>query len=181
MAVAAFMLGVEALPQRRGVAGEIPGCRTGIGDRVLLAAIAQVGGEGEFCARLVEAVARERRLAGARAVRQRPRGLARRKRVRVRRSGCARNPAATAAISMPSAEKFPGSFGTITVGMAISRAIAAACSGPAPPKAMIAASRGSMPRLTETARTASDIAPSAIGSDPAGRGRRIEPEPCRRF
>ena len=63
---------------------------------------------------------------------------------------------------MPSAEKLPGSFGMTTRGIEISRAIATACSGPAPPKAISVVSRGSMPRLTETARTASDMAPSAM-------------------
>ena len=71
------------------------------------------------------------------------------------------------AISMPSAEKFPGSLGMTTRGIEISRAIATACSGPAPPKAMSVVSRGSMPRSTETARTASDIAPSAMVAMPS--------------
>ena len=71
------------------------------------------------------------------------------------------------AISMPSAEKVPGTFGTITFGMKISRAIATACSGPAPPNAIIAVSRGSTPFFTETARTASDIAASAICTMPS--------------
>ena len=68
---------------------------------------------------------------------------------------------------MPSAENVPGTFGTITLGMKISRAIATACSGPAPPKAIIAVSRGSTPFLTDTARTASDIAASAICTMPS--------------
>ena len=71
------------------------------------------------------------------------------------------------AISMPSAEKVPGTFGMITLGMKISRAMATACSGPAPPNAIIAVSRGSTPLLTETARTASDIAASAICTMPS--------------
>jgi hypothetical protein len=39
-------------------------------------------------------------------------------------------------------------------------AMATACSGPAPPNAIIAVSRGSTPFFTDTARTASDIAAS---------------------
>src|SRR5947207_2586313 len=65
---------------------------------------------------------------------------------------------------MPSAEKVPGTLGTITFGMKISRAIATACSGPAPPNAIITASRGSTPLLIDTAR----IAPgdrAAAGAD----------------
>ena len=71
------------------------------------------------------------------------------------------------AISMPSAEKLPGSLGMITCGIAISRAIATAWSGPAPPKAMSTVSRGSMPRLTETARTRATSRASAMLAMPS--------------
>src|SRR5665213_535190 len=47
---------------------------------------------------------------------------------------------------MPSAEKCPGTRGTISVGMCSSRAISAAWSGPAPPNASSAKSRGFDPR-----------------------------------
>ncbi len=43
----------------------------------------------------------------------------------------------------PSAEVMPGFGGTITVGIDSSRASAAPCSGPAPPNATSAKSRGS--------------------------------------
>ena len=59
-----------------------------------------------------------------------------------------------------------------------------ACSGPAPPNAIIVVSRGSMPRLTDTARTASDMAPSAMVAMPSAasayRGRAAR-RPCRRW
>src|SRR5579875_2216994 len=48
-----------------------------------------------------------------------------------------------------------------------SRAISAACTGPAPPNATSAKSRGSEPRPTETARTASDISAIAIFTMPS--------------
>ena len=81
------------------------------------------------------------------------------------------------AISMPSAENVPGTFGTITFGMKISRAMATACSGPAPPNAIIAVSRGSTPFFTDTARTASDIAASAICTMPSAAS--LTPRPRR--
>ena len=54
------------------------------------------------------------------------------------------------ASSRPSAEKTPGYCGTITFGMPSERATAAACSGPAPPKASSEKRRGSWPRSSET-------------------------------
>ena len=45
--------------------------------------------------------------------------------------------------------------------------MATACSGPAPPNAIIAVSRGSTPFFTDTARTASDMAASAICTMPS--------------
>ena len=80
---------------------------------------------------------------------------------------------------MPSAENVPGTFGMMTLGMKISLAMATACSGPAPPNAIIAVSRGSTPFLTETARTASDIAASAICTMPSAASftpRRVGPQ-----
>ncbi len=68
---------------------------------------------------------------------------------------------------MPSAENVPGTFGMMTLGMKISRAMATACNGPAPPNAIIAVSRGSTPFFTDTARTASDMAASAICTMPS--------------
>src|SRR5690349_781574 len=52
---------------------------------------------------------------------------------------------------MPSAEKVPGTLGTMTFGIEISRAIETACSGPAPPNATMAVSRGSTPFFTDAA------------------------------
>ncbi len=80
---------------------------------------------------------------------------------------------------MPSAENVPGTFGMITFGMKISLAMATACSGPAPPNAIIAVSRGSTPFFTDTARTASDIAASAICTMPSAASftlRRVGPQ-----
>ena len=77
---------------------------------------------------------------------------------------------------MPSAENVPGTFGTITLGMKISRAIATACSGPAPPNAIMADWRGSTPLLIDTARTASDIAASAICTMPSAASGTREPQ-----
>ena len=65
---------------------------------------------------------------------------------------------------MPSAEKCEGNSGTITLGMCSSRAIASTCSGPAPPEATSAKSRGSKPFSTDTSRTASDILAMAIST-----------------
>ena len=51
----------------------------------------------------------------------------------------------------------PGRAGTSTFGRPSSRASAEACSGPAPPKANSAKSRGSWPRDTDTMRIAPAI------------------------
>jgi hypothetical protein len=64
--------------------------------------------------------------------------------------------------SSPKAEKTPGDGGTITVPISISRAIAAAKSGPLPPKAKSAKSRGSRPRSIDTARIACSMFAAAI-------------------
>src|SRR5579884_1655239 len=68
---------------------------------------------------------------------------------------------------MPSAEKWAGRRGTTTVGRWSSRAISQACSGPAPPKATKAKSRGSKPRSTEMPRMASDILATAMRTMPS--------------
>ncbi len=71
----------------------------------------------------------------------------------------------------PKAEVTPGKRGTTTRGMWRSRASSTACSGPAPPKATSAKSRGSYPRATEITRVAlimcalaSRMIPSAASS-----------------
>ena len=160
--VPAVVLVVETAPGRRRVAGKIAGFGHGNRDRMLLAAVAQVGGEGEVPR---QPVARERRLAGVAQLGEGACGIRGRtppsSPIRVRTKSCRHS-----AINMPKAEKLPGSLGMITLGIEISRAMAAACSGPAPPNAITAVSRGSMPRLTDTARTASDIAPSTIVAIP---------------
>ena len=78
----------------------------------------------------------------------------------------------------PSAENAPGAGGMITSGIASSSARNAACTGPAPPKAISANSAGSCPRSTETMRsacamlactTATMRAAAARGSRPSGR------------
>ena len=75
------------------------------------------------------------------------------------------------ATTQPSALVMPGRAGTSTLGRPSSRASAEACSGPAPPKANSAKSRGSWPRDTDTMR----IAP-AIFMLPSlqHRGRRVD-------
>ena len=75
----------------------------------------------------------------------RPRAGRRRERTVSRRS----SPAAR-----PSARRTPAAAGTSTVRMSSSSASAHACSGPAPPKATSAKSRGSRPCSTETTRSA---------------------------
>ena len=62
---------------------------------------------------------------------------------------------------MPSAENVPGTLGTITRGNENLARDGDRMQRPAPPNAISACAR-STPRLTETARTASDIAASAI-------------------
>ncbi len=78
------------------------------------------------------------------------------------------------ASSMPVAEKFPGSGGTITKGIPSAIANALACSGPPPPYVSSANSRGSRPRSTLIFRmlaamrsTAIVIMPSAIWRRPS--------------
>ena len=61
------------------------------------------------------------------------------------------------ATTQPSALVMPGRAGTSTSGMPSSRASATACSGPAPPKANSAKSRGSWPRASDTMRMAPAI------------------------
>ena len=54
---------------------------------------------------------------------------------------------------MPAAQKIDDSRGTSSAPTSSSRAIAAACSGPAPPATTSGKSRGSRPRRTLTSRT----------------------------
>ena len=84
----------------------------------------------------------------------------------------------TSASTQPSAEVMPGYIGTRIFGTPSSRASTLACSGPAPPNAKIAKSRGSKPFSTETKRIASAIdalatariaAAAASASRPSGR------------
>ena len=160
LAVALVVLLVEAQPRGVRVSPARLGAVTGIGDGVLLAAIAQVGGEGEAAAG--EAVAREltpRRPRNSRIARTPPRPRFDRAQLADQRADEILTP-----LRHQHAERREGArqLGDDHRGMKISRAIATACSGPAPPNAISVVSRGSMPRLTETARTASDMAPSAM-------------------
>ena len=81
------------------------------------------------------------------------------------------------ATRQPSALVRPGRAGISTFGMPSSRASAAACSGPAPPKANSAKSRGSWPRARLTMRIAPAIrslatrtiaSAAAVASSPSG-------------
>ena len=89
----------------------------------------------------------------------------------------------------PSAESTPAASGTSTVSMPSSSASAQAWSGPAPPNATSAKSRGSWPRSTETTRSARSISAfttrsTACGSMPANaslRGCAVEHEPARQL
>ena len=81
------------------------------------------------------------------------------------------------ATTQPSALVRPGRAGISTVGIASSCASAAACSGPAPPNANSAKSRGSWPRARLTMRIAPAIlslatrtiaAAAAVASSPSG-------------
>ena len=72
----------------------------------------------------------------------------------VRRISVCANSLRKSATRSPSAHSRPGEGGTITGKEPISSATALACSGPAPPKATSANSRGSWPRWTEITRSA---------------------------
>ena len=93
-------------------------------------------------------------------------------RFRVRTKSCRRS-----ATTQPSALVIPGRAGTSTRGIASSRARSQACSGPAPPKAKSAKSRGSAPSEIDTIR----IAPAIwVLPDPQHRlGRRLRRQPQR--
>ena len=79
------------------------------------------------------------------------------------------------ASNMPRAEKLPGYWGITTVGIEISRAMDKACSGPAPPKAIIAHSLGSEPLATDTARTDNDMALSVMRAIPRAASATLRP------
>ena len=115
---------------------------------------------GSACRRCARAVRSRRRSA------RRRRRRASRPRARPRWPGAGRRVVAaspisdvrttswrTSLISIPSAEKWPGAVGTITSGTFSSAASRAPCSGPPPPQATSAKSRGSRPRRMETSRS----------------------------
>ena len=136
MAVAPIVLRVKARRVPSIVAGQSsPASATAIGNGVFLAAVAQVRGEVEFDRR-ARSIARQRLFAGGaqlgKGARRAVRSMLPNSPISVRTKSCRH-----AAISMPSAEKVPGSFGMTTLGMEISRAMATACSGPAPPNAIM--------------------------------------------
>ena len=86
------------------------------------------------------------------------------------------------ATTQPSALVRPGRAGISTFGMPSSRASAAACSGPAPPKANSAKSRGSWPRARLTMRIAPAIlslATRTIAAPPRSRRGRAARRPAR--
>ena len=108
---------------------------------------------------------------GSPAARRRPRTVS-------RISVCA-NSLRKPATRSPSAHSRPGDGGTMTGKEPISSATALACSGPAPPKATSANSRGSWPRWTLITRSAPAMfsltirrMPSAAASRPAPSRRR---------
>ena len=68
--------------------------------------------------------------------------------------------------SIPSAEKWPGAGGITVRATPSSRASSAACSGPAPPNATSAKSRGSWPRRSVTSRSAWNICASTYRRTP---------------
>ena len=74
----------------------------------------------------------------------------------------------------------PGRAGTSRRGMPSSRARAAACSGPAPPKAKRVKSRGSAPSDSETMRMAPAMRVSAMRSTAAAAASGLEAERARR-
>ena len=101
---------------------------------------------------------------------------------RTRRTRSRRSSLAT----RPSAERTPAAAGTSTLPIPSSSASAHACSGPAPPNATSAKSRGSWPRSTETSRSARehlgvDDVDDAPGSKPPSArsaARAVELEPA---
>ena len=74
----------------------------------------------------------------------------------------------SSAATRPSAESTPAAAGTRTVVIPSSSASAHACSGPAPPKATSAKSRGSSPCSTETTRSARTISAFTTSITAAG-------------
>ena len=78
--------------------------------------------------------------------------------------------------SIPSADSTPQARGTTTRVMPSSSAIAVACSGPAPPNASSARSRGSTPRSTVMTRTARAISSLATRTMPAAQSIVVQAE-----
>ena len=91
------------------------------------------------------------------------------------RSRSARGRPAPAAIAAPNAEQRPGCGGTRTVAIPSRSATARACSGPAPPKAISAKSRGSSPRSTAISRIALAMFSSAVRSAASAAARASSP------
>ena len=77
---------------------------------------------------------------------------------------------AQAVVASPSAHSTPGDGGTITGQAPVSLPSALACSGPAPPNATSAKSRGSKPCCTETSRSPPSMFSLTMSTMPGGGG-----------
>src|SRR6516164_9009329 len=84
------------------------------------------------------------------------------------------NSCTASAANMPAAENTPDTGLIKTRRMPRSRATSTACSGPPPPKAMSARSRGSLPRSTVTARIARAMLTLATWRMPCAACRQLE-------
>ena len=166
VAVALLVRAVEGLAQlvRIGLERAV--------DRQLerLAGVAQVERGAQLRMRLPELVAGLRRPAA-----RRPRRWHRRSGRRPPSSTLSTTSRRRSETISPRAESTPEASGAITRRMPSSSAIWAACSGPAPPNATSASSRGSMPRSIVTTRTAWAISAAATRAMPAAASSVLRP------